>query len=89
MIKSFTGTKGVIEAISERADKKDWYVLKYDVKTTEYNNEIVFKTLDEADEEWKKTKPSYQDERIELIFSPEENDPEFGENLLIKYKTLD
>ena len=89
MIRSFTGTKGVIEAISERADKKDWYVLKYDVKTTEYNNEIVFKTLDEAEEEWKKTEPSYQNERIELIFSPEENDPEFGENLLIKYKTLD
>lgn len=89
MIRSFTGTKGVIEAISERADKKDWYILKYDVKTTEYNNEIVFKTLDEAEEEWKKTEPSYKDERIELIFSPEENDPEFGENLLIKYKTLD
>lgn len=89
MIKSFIGTKGVIEAISERADKKDWYVLKYDVKTTEYNNEIVFKNLDEAEEEWRKTKPSYRDERIELIFSPEENDPEFGENLLIKYKTLD
>jgi len=89
MIRSFTGTRGVIEAISERADKKDWYVLKYDVKTTVYNNEIVFKTLDEADEEWKKTEPSYQDERIELIFSPEKDDPEFGDNLLIKYKTLD
>ena len=89
MIRSFTGTKEVIEAVLERADKKDWYVLKYDVETTEYNNEIVFKTLDEAEEEWKKAEPSYQDERIELIFSPEENDPEFGNNLLIKYKTLD
>ena len=82
-------TTDVIKAISERGDEKDWYVLKYDVKTTKYNNEIVFKTLDEADEEWKKTEPSYLGERIELIFSPKENDPEFKDNILIKYKTLD
>lgn len=88
MIKSFFTPK-VIEAINTRGDRKDWYVLKYDVETTAYNNEIAFKTLDEANEEWKKTEPSYKNERIELIFSPEEDDPEFGDNILIKYKMLD
>lgn len=89
MIKSFTGTKDVIEAITERGNEKDWYMLKYDVKTTEYNNDIVFKTLDEANEEWKKTKPSYPDERIELIFAPTQDDPKFKDNVLVKYKMLD
>ena len=73
-------------AIQYRADYLDWYVLKYDVKTGAYNNEIVFKTYKEAFEEYGKTKSSYSDERIELIFSPTEDDEEFGDNILIKSK---
>jgi len=75
-------------AVKERADVKDWYVLKYDTKTTEYNNEIVFKTLDEAVKEFSETEPSYADERIELIFAPEIDDPDYGDNVVINYKTL-
>ena len=73
-------------AIKLRANKKDWYVLKYDTRTTEYNNEIVFKTLAEAYDEFVKSEPSYLDERIELIFAPEENDVLFGDNMVINYK---
>jgi hypothetical protein len=71
-----------------RKNELDWYVLKYDVKTTEYNNEIVFKTLDEAVKEFSETEPSYADERIELIFAPEMDDPDYGDNVVINYKTL-
>ena len=79
----------VREAILKRADYKDWYVLRYNLKTTEYNNEIVFKTYNEAVEEFKNSLPNNEDERVELIFAPEKNDKEFFDNILIAHKTID
>ena len=73
-------------AFKLRKMQKCWYVLKYDIETTQYNNEIVFKNFFEAFEEFENTYPSYTDERIELIFSPEENDTEFSENIVVNYK---
>jgi hypothetical protein len=75
-------------AVKARANAKDWYVLKYDTKTTDYNNEIIFKTLDEAVKEFSETEPSYADERVELMFAPEDGDPDFGDNVVINYKTF-
>lgn len=88
LIVDYSSQKNVAEAILNRANCKDWYVLKYDLKTTAYNNEIVFKTLKEAEEEFENTQPSYEGERIEIIFSPEESDEEFFDNKLVKCKTL-
>ena len=64
-------------AVESRADKLNWYVLKYDTVSTEYNNTIEFKTLSDAWEEFQRTDSSYPNERIELIFSPYEDDDEF------------
>lgn len=73
-------------AVEMRANKKDWYVLKYNTKTTEYNNEIVFKTLNEAYKEFMNTNPTCLDERIELIFSPDRDDTVFSDNIVVNYK---
>lgn len=78
--------KEVMAALNKRYNEKDWYVLRYDANTTEYHNEIVFKNLYEAYEEFKKTEPFYKNEIVELIFSPQNNDLEFGENLIVNQK---
>jgi hypothetical protein len=78
--------KEAMKAIQSRADEKDWYVLKYDMCTTDYNNKIVFKTLGEAWQEFQETESSYPEERIELIFSPQDDDPDFGDNIVVNYK---
>ena len=78
--------KEAIQAVQSRADEKDWYVLKYDMCTTDYNNKIVFKTLGKAWQEFLKTESSYPEERIELIFSPQDDDPDFGDNIVVNYK---
>lgn len=75
-----------IKAVQSRADEKDWYVLKYDMCTTDYNNQIVFKTMGDAWKEFLETESSYPEERIELIFSPQEDDPDFGDNIVVNYK---
>lgn len=75
----------VEQEIEERKNENEWYVLKYDVETTGYNNDIVFKTYDEALKEFDATNPSYENERIELIFSPDE---EYGDNMIVMSKTL-
>ena len=75
-----------LEAVQNRAKEKDWYVLKYDMRTTEYNNEIVFKTMEEAYQEFLATESNYPEERIELIFAPSLDDPEFGDNIVVNYK---
>ena len=75
-------------AVESRADKLNWYVLKYDTVSTEYNNTIEFKTLSDAWEEFQRTDSSYPNERIELIFSPYEDDDEFGDNIVVNYKTF-
>ncbi|MBR3208904.1 MAG: hypothetical protein IKF82_01415 [Bacilli bacterium] len=73
-------------ALQKRGLNLDWYVLRYDVETTEYNNEIVFKDIIEAYEEFLNTEPNYPNERIELVFAPSDEDEEFGENMVINYK---
>jgi hypothetical protein len=73
-------------AVKKRATVNDWYVLKYDIETTAYNNEIVFKTLDEAVKEFSETEPSYKNERVELMFAPEGDDPDFEDNVVVNYK---
>jgi len=75
-----------IQAVQSRADEKDWYVLKYDMHTTDYNNQIVFKTMGEAWKEFLETESSYPEERIELIFSPQDDDPDFEDNIVVNYK---
>ena len=75
-----------VEAIKTRANKQDWYVLRYDMATTAYNNELVFKTLGGAQLEFEKTEASYPEERVELVFSPELGDPAFGDNIVVNYK---
>lgn len=71
------------DAMEQRKNQKDWYVLKYDIKTTEYNNEIIFQTFDKACTKYLKTYSSYPEERIELIFAPEEEDEDFSENAVV------
>ena len=76
----------VKEAVLTRADKKDWYVLRYDLAITDYLNQIVFKTLAEAYEEFCYTIADNQTERVELIFSPEGDDGELFDNIVVKHK---
>jgi len=75
--------------VNDRGNAKDFYVLRFDTKTTYYNNDIVFKEYDKALEEFMSTKPNYKDERVELIFSPMDNDELYGENEMIMYKLLE
>lgn len=84
--KSKVDEEYALEAVHNRCNEKDWYVLKYDVVTTEYNNTIVFKTLAEAYTEFLKTESSYPEERIELMFAPQMGDEEFDDNIVINYK---
>lgn len=75
-------------AVEDRYQDNDWYVLRYDTKTTEYYNEIVFMTFDKALAKFKRTKPTHENERVELMFAPEQSDPEYFDNIVVKYKTL-
>ncbi len=79
----------ITDIIENRGEHKDFYVLRYDVKTTAYNNEIEFKNFDDAYEEYEQTSSNYPDERIELIFAPVMNDQEYFDNeLLVSKMTL-
>ena len=69
-----------------RGSELDFYVLRYDTKTTEYNNYIVFKTYENALKEFYDTEPNYKDERVELVFAPLIEDDEFLDNEVIIYK---
>lgn len=79
---------GLQELIKTRGDEYDWYVLRYDLETTSYNNKIVFKKYKDALEEFNNSEPEYPKERIELIFSPLAEDEEYFDNELIMYKTF-
>lgn len=70
------------EEIKKHPKTKQWYVLRYDVKTTEYKNEIVFKTYKQALKEFKNTMPHDENERVELMFAPKN-----GDNIVAIYKT--
>ena len=77
------------EILKYRSDDKDFYVLRFDTVTTYYNNEIVFKTYEEALEEFNNTNPDYKEERVELIFSPELEDVTFDDNEMLMYKLME
>ena len=76
-----------ILAKKQRAEEKYWYVLFYNPKTTEYENEIVFHTLKEAEDIFENVQPT-KDYRVEIIFSPASDDKNFFDNVLIKYKEV-
>ena len=75
------------EAVELRGNKPDWYILHYDIKTGEYEDDFNFKPLNEAIEEFKNAKHKNSNDRIELIFAPEDDDEEFGDNILVLIKT--
>lgn len=54
----------------EHANEESFYVLHYDVETTEYLNEIVVTTLGQAVEKFAVSKPKKVTDRIELIYTP-------------------
>lgn len=72
--------------ITKRKNHLDWYVLHYDTETTAYLNEIEFLTYEEALDKYNKEQPLSSNDRVELMFSPTEDDEEFEENVLIYYK---
>ena len=80
--------KEVNEIIRDRGEDKDFYILRYDIETTEYNNRIVFKNFKDAASEFNISKPNYKNERVELMFSPEEDDLKYGDNIVLMYKEI-
>ena len=74
------------EAVDLRADDFDWYVMHYDVFNERENEMIKFETFGEALKRFKNEKFLDGNDRIELIFSPVEEDDIFYENLLILIK---
>lgn len=74
--------------IMERRNYPDWYVLHYDTNTTAYLNEIDFMTFETALAKYNKEKPYSSTDRVELIFSPMEDDDMFDENVLIYSKLI-
>lgn len=71
------------DAIKNEPDVKQWYVLKYNMSNGAYNNEIVIKTHEEALVEFNQTFPRDENERIELMFTPDD-----GDNIVAFVKTL-
>lgn len=59
-----------IEEINTRQSELEWYVLHFNVLTTDYENEIIFTTYEEALAKFLKAKPYHCYDRIELIYSP-------------------
>ena len=74
---------------NKRGHLNDWYVLRFDMKTTDYNNNIVFQNYQDAFEKFKGFEPRYKEERIELIFAPTEDDKTYKDNELIIVKYHD
>lgn len=75
------------DAVKTRADKLNWYVIHYNIKTGNYELDFEFKTLEKAIEEFKNAKHKNSNDRIELIFAPEDDEEEFGDNILVLTKT--
>jgi hypothetical protein len=74
--------------IMERRNYPDWYVLHYDTKTTAYLNEIEFMNFGNAMAKYNKELPYSSTDRVELMFSPMEDDDMFDENVLICSKLI-
>ena len=76
----------VRDAIRNRSEHFDWYVLHYDTETTDYLNDIEFSNLKDAWEKFKGEEPMSKSDRVELIFAPEFSDDEFEDNVVVTYK---
>lgn len=74
------------QIINERGNELDFYVLVYNKKTTEYLNDIIFQTYQEALEKFYVTNTENQDVVVELIFSPQKNDKKYCDNVIIMRK---
>lgn len=72
--------------IDKRSQHKDFYVLHYNMVTTEYLNDIVFMTYDEAKALYEQSKSISVEDRVELIFAPADNDVEFSDNIVLESK---
>ena len=74
------------DAIRNRSEHIDWYVLHYDLDTTDYLNDIEFSNLADAWKKFKSEKPYSVSDRVELMFAPEWTDEEFEDNVVINFK---
>lgn len=74
------------QIINERGNELDFYVLVYNVKTTEYLNDIVFQTYQKALKKFYVTSNENQDVVVELIFSPQMGDKTYCDNVIIMRK---
>lgn len=72
--------------IDKRDIKLDFYVLVYNVITTEYLNEIVFQTYQEALKKFHRINIADANTVVEIIFSPQEDDKEYYDNVVIMRK---
>lgn len=87
-LKTFTRNayEAGIQAISDYANKNCWYVLHYDVKNHKYLNEIVFSDFETALKKFKKEKPLNNNDRVEILFScDEESDLP---NIVVNFKDV-
>ena len=74
--------------IDKRDIKLDFYILVYNVITTEYLNEIIFQTYQEALKKFHETNITDANTVVEIIFSPQEDDKEYYDNVVIMRKEL-
>lgn len=75
----FDGTIGY--EVEHLKTDNEYYVLHYDVETTEYLNPIVFSNYKDALDKYKLERFYNSNDRIELIYSPID-----GENRVLKSK---
>lgn len=76
----------VNDIVRKRKDDYDFYVLHYDISTGKYLNEIITMNLHAAIAIYQGSKMLNENDRIELIFSPKDNDEEFSVNVVIAWK---
>ena len=77
----------VNEILKLRQHSDVFYVLVYDIKTTQYKNEMEFMTFEKANKKFLNTKAG-EGERVELMFAPEHTDSLFKDNVVIMSKEL-
>lgn len=76
------------EIIKKRGNELDFYVLIYNTKTTEYLNDIIFQNYEEALKKFYATNANDVDVVVEIMFSPQKDDEEYYDNVLIMRKGM-
>lgn len=71
------------DVVKNHSDKKWFYILHYDLKTTEYLNDIEFVDLKTVILQFDNAKQINKNDRIEIICSPDED---YGDNLVMAWK---